>query len=57
MVAARRIIALSIDPDQRHALVDISRSRTEATGCVERARKIIGYLIPHRLTSLRGRLG
>jgi Helix-turn-helix domain len=44
MVAARRIIGLSIDPDQRRALVDISRSRTEATGRVERARIIIAYL-------------
>src|SRR5260370_16153789 len=44
MVAARRIITLSIDPDQRRALVDISRSRTEATGRVERARMIIAYL-------------
>jgi hypothetical protein len=44
MVAARRIIGLSIDPDQRRALVDICRSRTEATGRVERARIIIAYL-------------
>src|SRR5256885_1765693 len=44
MVAARRVITLSIDPDQRRALVDISRSRTEATGRVERARMIIAYL-------------
>lgn len=44
MVAARRIITLSIDPDQRRALVDISRSRTEATSRVERARMIIAYL-------------
>src|SRR5690242_17444874 len=29
MVAARRIIALSADADQRRALVEISRSRTE----------------------------
>lgn len=44
MVAARRVITLSIDPDQRRALVDISRSRSEATGRVERARMIIAYL-------------
>ena len=44
MVAARRVITLSIDPDQRRALVDICRSRTEATGRVERARMIIAYL-------------
>ena len=44
MVAARRIITLSIDADQHRALVDISRSRTEATGRVERARMIMAYL-------------
>src|SRR5690242_6991876 len=44
MVAARRVITLSIDCDQRRALVDISRSRSEATGRVERARMIIAYL-------------
>jgi hypothetical protein len=33
MVAARRIIALTIDPEQRRALVDISRSRTVALVC------------------------
>src|SRR5258708_4027224 len=44
MVAARRIIALTIDPDQRRALVDISRSRTEATSRVERSRIILAYL-------------
>jgi len=44
MVAARPVITLSIDPDQRLALVDISRSRSEATGRVERARMIIAYL-------------
>ena len=44
MVAARRIIALTIDPEQRRALVDISRSRTEATNRVERSRMILAYL-------------
>src|ERR1700749_3251735 len=44
MVAARRGISLSIDPDQCSAVVNISRSRTEATGRVERARIILGYL-------------
>src|SRR3981189_2707569 len=44
MVAARRVITLWIDSDQRRALVDISRSRSEATGRVERARMIIAYL-------------
>jgi transposase len=44
MVAARRIIALSVDADQRRALVEISRSRTEPANRVERARIILGYL-------------
>jgi hypothetical protein len=34
MVAGRRVITLSIDPDQYRALVSISRSRIEATGRV-----------------------
>src|SRR5215471_2287383 len=41
MVAARRVITLSIDPDQCCALANIARSRTEATGRVERARIIL----------------
>ena len=44
MVAARRIIALSVEPDQRRALVEISRSRTEPANRVERARIILAYL-------------
>ena len=44
MVAARGIIALSVDADQRRALVEISRSRTEPANRVERARIILGYL-------------
>src|SRR5947207_14884889 len=44
MVAARRIIALSVDADQRMALVEISRSRTEPANRVERARIILAYL-------------
>ena len=44
MVAARRVITLSIDPDQCCALANITRSRTEATGRVERARIILAYL-------------
>jgi transposase len=44
MAAARRIVALPMDPDERSALFDISRSRTEGTGRVERARIIIAYL-------------
>ena len=45
MVAARRIIALSVETsDQRLALVEISRSRTEPANRVERARIPLAYL-------------
>src|SRR5258708_31887333 len=44
MVAARRIIAVSIDADQRRALVEISRSRTEPANRVERACIVLAYL-------------
>ena len=44
MVVARRVITLSIDPDQCRALANIARSRSEATGRVERARIILAYL-------------
>src|SRR6201993_3714576 len=44
MVAARRIIALSVDADQRVALVEISRSRTEPANRMERARIILADL-------------
>jgi transposase len=44
MVAARRIIALSVDADQRRALVEISRSRTEPANRVERAGILLAYL-------------
>src|SRR5215469_3719776 len=44
MVAARRVITLSIGPDQCCALANIARSRSEATGRVERARIILAYL-------------
>ena len=44
MVAARRIIALSVDADQRRALVEIARSRTEPANRVERAGIILAYL-------------
>jgi hypothetical protein len=37
MVAARRIIALSVDADQHRALIEIARSRTEPANRVERA--------------------
>ena len=44
MVAPRRVIALPTDAEQRQRLVEISRSRTEATSRVERARIILAYL-------------
>src|SRR6516165_5550086 len=44
MVAPRRVIALPIDAEQRQRLLEISRSRTEPTGRVERARLILAYL-------------
>jgi hypothetical protein len=44
MVAARRIIALPVETEQRQALVEISRSRTEPANRVERARIILAYL-------------
>jgi len=44
MVAPRRVIALPSDAEQRQRLLEISRSRTEPTGRVERARIILAYL-------------
>lgn len=44
MVAARRVIAFPVETDQRRALVEISRSRTEPANRVERARIILAYL-------------
>src|SRR5580693_6973037 len=44
MVAPRRVIALPTDAEQRQRLVEISRSRTEPTSRVERARIILAYL-------------
>jgi hypothetical protein len=44
MVAARRIIASPVETDQRRALVEISRSRTEPANRVERAGIILAYL-------------
>ena len=44
MVAPRRLIALPTDEEQRQRLLEISRSRTEPTGRVERARIILAYL-------------
>src|SRR5260370_13698213 len=44
MVAPRRVMALRTDAEQRQRLVEVSRSRTEPTSRVERARIILGYL-------------
>src|ERR1700756_5767151 len=44
VVAARRGIALPTDRRKRQRLLEISRSRTEPTGRVERARIILAYL-------------
>ena len=44
MVAPRRVIALPTDAGQRQRLLEISRSRSESTGRVERARIILAYL-------------
>src|SRR5689334_12163507 len=44
VVAPRRAIALPTDSEQRHRLLEISRSRTESTSRVERARIILAYL-------------
>jgi hypothetical protein len=44
MVAPRRVIARPTDAEQRQRLLEISRSRTEPTNRVERARIILAYL-------------
>jgi transposase len=44
VVAPRRVIALPTDAEQRQRLLEISRSRTEPTGLVERARIILADL-------------
>jgi transposase len=44
VVAARRVIALPTDAEQRQRLLEISRSRTEPTSRVERAQIILAYL-------------
>src|ERR1700730_5816809 len=44
VVAPRRVIALRTDAEQRQRLQEISRSRTEPTSRVERARIILAYL-------------
>src|SRR5260370_19701633 len=57
MVAARRIIALSIDADQRRALVEISRSRTEPANRVERACIVLAYLDTPSAYAVAGQIG
>src|SRR5215472_9917439 len=44
VVAPRRVITLRTDEEQRQRLLEISRSRTEPTSRVERARIILAYL-------------
>ena len=44
VVAPRRVIALPTDQEQWRRLLEISRSRTEPTSRVERARIILAYL-------------
>src|SRR5690348_9545923 len=44
VVAPRRVIALPTDAEQQQRLLEISRSRTEPTSRVERARIILAYL-------------
>src|ERR1700751_622095 len=44
VVAPRRVIALPTNAEQRQRLLEISRSRTEPTSRVERARIILAYL-------------
>jgi hypothetical protein len=44
LAAPRRVIALATDAEQRRRLVEISRSRSEPTSRVERARIIPAYL-------------
>ena len=53
MVAARWIIAVSVDADQHRALVEISRSRTEPANRVERAGIILAYLDEPSRTAIR----
>ena len=43
VVAPRRVIVLPVDVQQRQLLLEISRSRTEPTSRVERARIILAY--------------
>jgi transposase len=57
MVAARRIIALSIDAEQRETLVEISRSRTEPANRVERARIVLAYLDTPSAYAVAGQIG
>src|SRR5438045_1352014 len=53
--APRRVIALPTDAEQRQRLLAISRSRTDPTGRIERARIILAYLEDRRPMPWRAR--
>ena len=57
MVAPRRVIALPTDEEPRQHLLEISRSRTEPTGRVERARIILAYLEEPSAYAVARRIG
>jgi transposase len=57
MTAPRRVIALPIDAEQRQRLLEISRSRTEPTSRVERARIILAYLEDPSAYAVARRIG
>jgi transposase len=57
MVAPRRVIALPTDEDQRQHLLEISRSRTEPTSRVERARIFLAYLEEPSAYAVARRIG
>jgi transposase len=57
MVAPRRVIALPTDAEQRQRLLEISRSRTEPTSRVERARIILAYFQDPSADAVARRVG
>jgi transposase len=57
VVAPRRVIALPTDAEQRQRLLEISRSRTEPTSRVERARIILAYLQDPSAYAVARRIG
>jgi transposase len=57
VVAPRRVIALPTDAEQRQRLQEISRSRTEPTSRVERARIILAYLQDPSAYAVARRMG